>query len=201
MIGFRHVDPRFPFLRKTGVQPPARWHGAGKGPVHYLAETPDGAWAEFLRHEGIADPADLAGVVGSLWAVESPHLSWARPALLIAELTGDAATYPACQIEARRLRLRRVRGLVAPSAALQPGTAGGLRTDGGLRPARPRPERVVVLFGPRPDLVGWAACAEGRPRADLLTRVRPLREPRTQRAARLATAVTRRVGPLGAAWL
>ena len=37
-----------------------------------------------------------------------------------------------------------------------------------------RPERVIVLFGPRPDLIGWSACAEGRPRDDLLKRVRPL---------------------------
>jgi hypothetical protein len=38
-----------------------------------------------------------------------------------------------------------------------------------------RGERVFVLFGLRPDLVGWAACHEGRPRDDLLPRVRHLR--------------------------
>jgi hypothetical protein len=31
---------------------------------------------------------------------------------------------------------------------------------------------VIALFGRRPDLVGWAAAAEGRPRGDLLPRVR-----------------------------
>jgi hypothetical protein len=30
------------------------------------------------------------------------------------------------------------------------------------------------LFGPRPDLVGWAATAEGRPREELLDQVRHL---------------------------
>jgi hypothetical protein len=46
--------------------------------------------------------------------------------------------------------------------------------DPGLQPGRPRQERTVVLFGPRPDLVGWATCSTGRPRDDLLPRVNPL---------------------------
>jgi hypothetical protein len=175
VIGFRHVDPRFPFLWETGAQPEARWHGAGEGPVHYLAETADGAWAEFLRHEGITDRADLAGIERALWAVEVPRPPRATAALPVGTLTGGRTTYPACREEARRLRRRGVRGLTVPSAALRPGTPSGLRVDGGLRPGPARAERVVVLFGPRPDLVGWAGCAEGRPRADLLPRVRPLR--------------------------
>jgi hypothetical protein len=44
---FRHTDPRFPFLWESTDQPPARWHDRGEGPVQYLADTPDGAWAEF----------------------------------------------------------------------------------------------------------------------------------------------------------
>src|SRR5205823_2277822 len=31
----------------------------GDGPAQYFADTPVGAWAEFLRHEGITDEADL----------------------------------------------------------------------------------------------------------------------------------------------
>ena len=53
MILYRHADPRFPFLWESSEQPPARWHDSNEGPVHYFADTPDGAWAEFLRHEGI----------------------------------------------------------------------------------------------------------------------------------------------------
>jgi hypothetical protein len=87
-------------------------------------------------------------------------------------MTGDLATYRSCQAEARRLRESGASGLVGPSAAVSGATGSGFRTDGGLRRGPRRPERVFVLFGPRPDLIGWAACADGRPRDDLLVRVR-----------------------------
>jgi hypothetical protein len=174
VIIYRHADPRFPFLWESSDQPPARWHAAGEGPVHYFSSTPDAAWAEFLRHEEITDPADLAGVERALWAVELEEMPRARPRLSHEQLTGDASTYAACRAEARRLREQGAGGFVAPSAAIDPGTGSGFRTDGGLRRARRRVESVVVLFGRRADLVGWAACALGRPREDLLPRVRRL---------------------------
>jgi hypothetical protein len=175
MIAFRHADPRFPFLWESADQPSARWHRAGEGPAHYLAETADGAWAEFLRHEGITDPADLAGVARSMWTIELPEVPEARPTLDEKTLTGGESTYAACQAEARRLRDTGATGLVAPSAALPSPASSGFRTSSGLVPGPARDERVFVLFGSRPDLVAWAACAEGRPREDLLPRVRPLR--------------------------
>ena len=175
MIVFRHADRRFPFLWEASAQPPARWHGLGEGPVHYFAETPDGAWAEFLRHEEITDPADLAGVARSLWAIELPRPPRARPRLETSILVGGTSTYDDCQREACRMRARGRRGLVAPSAALQPTSGSGFRTQHGLQAGPRRAERAFVLFGPRPDLVGWAACSEGRPRDDLLPRVRLLR--------------------------
>ena len=58
MIVFRQADPRYPFLWSDPAQPAARWHGEAEGPAHYFADTPDGAWAELLRHEEITDPAD-----------------------------------------------------------------------------------------------------------------------------------------------
>jgi hypothetical protein len=175
MIVFRNADARFPFLWEDDRQAPGRWHGPGEGPVVYLAETPDGAWAEFLRHEEITEAADLEGVTRAMWAVEVPTVPESSPRLDPAILTGGRSTYAACQEEARRIRLGGADGLVAPSAALMPDTASGFRTDGGLVPGPARPERVIVLFGPRPDLVGWAACESGRPRPDLLPRVRRLK--------------------------
>lgn len=175
MIVFRHADPRFPFLWESAEQDPARWHGTGEGPVHYFSETPDGAWAEFLRHEAISDPADLAGIARSVWAIGLPRPPRTRPRLVDATLTGGTSTYDECQREARRIRAHGGRGLIAPSAALEPNSPSGFTTDTGLRPGPRRSERVFVLFGLRPDLVGWAACHEGRPRVDLLDRVRPLR--------------------------
>ncbi|MGB7563254.1 MAG: hypothetical protein WBM08_00720 [Prochlorococcaceae cyanobacterium] len=35
------------------------------------ASSPGVAWAEWLRHEEIKDPADLEGIAASLWAVLS----------------------------------------------------------------------------------------------------------------------------------
>ncbi len=175
MIVFRHADARYPFLWELDGQPPARWHGPGEGPVGYVSETPDGAWAEFLRHEEITDPADLEGVERALWAVDLPEPPAVTPLLQVGTMTGGLDTYPACRAAAQRIRRRAgAVGLVAPSAALLPRTPSGFRTDGGLRPAAPRRERVFVLFGRRPDLVGWCACAAGRPRVDLLGRVRRL---------------------------
>jgi hypothetical protein len=175
VIVFRHADPRFPFLWESSDQPPARWHDAGEGPAHYFSETADGAWAEFLRHEAITDPEDLAGVARSMWAIDLPDAPAAIPVLDRPTLTGGASTYKACRLEARRLRDGGADGLTAPSAALDSPASSGFCTDGGLVPGPQRDERTFVLFGARPDLVGWSACAEGRPRDDLLPRVRRLR--------------------------
>jgi hypothetical protein len=172
VIVFRHADRRRPFLWETAEQPAGRWHAAGEGPAHYLAETPDAAWAEFLRHEGITDPADLAGVSRALWAIELREPPTLSPKLPLSAMVGERSTYGRCQVAARELRAAGADGLVAPSAAVSGATGSGLRTDGGLRRGPRRPERVFVLFGRRPELVGWAACSDGRPRADLLVRVR-----------------------------
>lgn len=173
MIVYRHTDPRFPFLWETDAQPPGRWNGQGEGPVHSFSDTPEGAWAELLRHEEIVDPADVAEIRRSLWAVEIEEPD-ARPVLPRRVLTADPESYERCRREARRLRKRGERGLSAPSAAILPGGAHGWRVDGGLVPGPPRDGRVLVLFGRRPDLVGWEAVHAGSPSPKLLRRVRQL---------------------------
>ena len=173
MIAFRRADARFPFLWETGAQPPGRWHGDGEGPVHYFADTPDGAWAEFLRHEEITDPDDLAGIRESLWAVELPDdLDLATPVLDGRTLVGDQRAYPTCQAEARRLRAEGAAGLRAPSAAVLRREARGWLVRDGLRPGPDRDGHTIVLFGPRATAIGWRACAEGRPHQELLAKVR-----------------------------
>jgi hypothetical protein len=172
---YRHADPRFPFLWESADQPPARWHGPGEGPVQYFADTPDGAWAEFLRHEGITEESELVNVRRVLWAIEWPdELPEVKPSLDPAVLTGGLETYPACQREARRLRAKGATALLAPSAALVSGGARGRKVNGGLQTAAPRDGKVLVAFGSRPGLVGWAAAFEARPPSDLLERVRHL---------------------------
>jgi hypothetical protein len=172
---FRHADRRVPFLWEGPGQPAGRWHAQGEGPAHDFADTPDGAWAEFLRHEGITSPEDLEGVTRALWAVELPD-SDNLPAPRLPEdvLLGGPESYAACQAEARRIRATGSAGIEAPSAALLPGEAAGWRVEEGLRRASARDGIVWVLFGPRPDLIGWRASENGPP-VELLPRVRHFR--------------------------
>jgi hypothetical protein len=148
-----------------------------EGPAQYLADTPTGAWAEFLRHEGITTVEELAGIDRSIWAVEVPEATVQaaeEPALPVAVTTGGLQTYNACQGEARRLRRNGIVVLRAPSAALVPGAARGWRVEAGLQDAVPRNGQVIVLFGARPDLIGWQVVESGRPDPEALDRVRHL---------------------------
>lgn len=177
-IFYRHGDPRFPFMWEVGPQPPARWHASSDAPASYFADTTDGAWAEFLRHEQITDSADLAGVARRLWVVEvaQEHLvGAARPSLPTGVLLGDASTYRACQDEAQRLRAQGHQVLLAPSAALLPGAARGQYVASGLHEGRGRDGTVLVLFGGQwPDVIGWAAVAAGAPTERTLSLVQHL---------------------------
>jgi hypothetical protein len=171
MIVFRQTDARYPFLWEGAGQPAGRWHAAGDGPAHYFADTPDGAWAEFLRHEEITEPEDLATVRRQMWAVDIGSGRAESVSLPPAVATGGPDTYPACQAESRRLRARGARRLAAPSAALVNGAASGHLVRDGVHTAPARNGVVIVVFGPPEGLVGWVAATEGRPPDDLLDRV------------------------------
>jgi len=175
VIVFRNTDVDVPFFWEDARQPPARWHGAGEGPAQYTASTPAAAWAEFLRHAGITDPDDLAGVARAMWAIEVPDDEpTGTPILELRELTGGPRSHRACQAEARRLRKAGAQRLIALSAATRPDLGSGWRTDGGLRPGPDREETTIVLFRARPDLVGWYAARPGRPEPEVLDRTRRL---------------------------
>ena len=172
MIVFRQADPRYPFLWSDPAQPEGRWHAAGEGPAHYFADTPDGAWAELLRHEEITDPEDAATIRRALWAVgigdEPPH-----DVSLPASVAAGPRTYAECQDHARQLRARGVRRIVVPSAALVAGGASGRQVVAGAeRPAEARSGRVIAIFGVPDGLIGWKAVERGSPPADVLPRVR-----------------------------
>lgn len=173
MIVYRQTDSNHPFLWESHDRPEGRWHARGEGPVHYFATTPDGAWAEFLRHEEISDPGDLAGLrARSMWVVvlETPAL--ARPELDDDTLTGGLETWEACQREAERHREAGSSGLIASSAALAARGAALYSVEGGEK-AEAIDSHVVVLFGPRPDLRASLA-AIGRPSPRVLENVRSL---------------------------
>jgi hypothetical protein len=176
MIVFRQADARYPFLWEGRDQPAGRWHARGDGPAHYFADTPDGAWAEFLRHEEITDPADLATIRRRMWAVEIPDAPAVPVRLPAAIVTGGRETYATCQAEAARLRAGGARRLVAPSAALVESGATGTIVNGGPRPGPARTGSVFVLFGAPDGVVGWTAGDAARPAEDLLPRVRHFAE-------------------------
>ena len=172
MIAFRHADPRFPFLWEADNQPAARWHGEGEGPVHYLSDTPHGAWAELLRHEEIRDPEDLAGIRRAIWAVELTEPPTESANLDESLLTGGQETYESCRREAARVRSRGEKGMRVPSAALLPGQACGWVVDAGQMAGPERDGFNWVLFGHRPDLVGWPISSGAAPPEELLPRIR-----------------------------
>ena len=180
MIVYRQTDVDVPFFWESHRQPAQRWHDTGEGPAQYASSTPDAAWSEFLRHAGIDDPADLEGVSRVMWVIEIPESEVeeeaAMPALPMAVMTGGTEHYGACRAEARRLRAEGATHLVAPAAAVLPGTPSGWRVDGGLVPAPARDEVTIVVFGRPVDAVAWVA-AVGRPAADIILRVRYLRRP------------------------
>ena len=175
MIVFRQADARYPLLWESRNQPAGRWHAHGDGPAHYFADTPDGAWAEFLRHEELTEPDDLATVRRRMWAVEIPDEPAAQLGIPHHIATGGLRTYPLCQAEAARLRATGARRLAAPSAALVDGGATGTVVKDGPRPGPRRNGIVIVLFGPPDGLVGWTAGDAARPAEDLLPRVRAMR--------------------------
>jgi len=157
---------------ESSRQPAARWHGHGDGPVQYFANTPDGAWAEFLRHEEITDEKDLAGISRAVWAVELGDERYATPDLPVRVLVGGVDSYAVCQNEAQRMRGNGETALAAPSAALLPSGARGLRVQLGLQVGPAADGQVWVLFGRRPQAVGWLVVDRGAPPADVLHKVR-----------------------------
>ena len=83
-----------------------------------------------LRHEEIDEIDDLDGIARALWAVELADIPKARPNLDDATVHGDQDSYPACQIEAERIRDVGNEGLIAPSAALRGGKVRPWRAVG-----------------------------------------------------------------------
>src|SRR5207237_5137142 len=136
------------------------------------ADTPYGAWAEFLRHEEITDPVDLPTIHRQMWSVDIGDAAAQPVKLPWAILVGGRETYARCQQAARDLRERAVRRIVVPSAALKRGGASGVRVDDGMQPGEARDGATIVIFGAAPELVGWVAAAGAHPPADLLDRVR-----------------------------
>ena len=175
MIAFRQTDPRFPFLWESPTQPSARWHEADDGPVQYFSDTPEAAWAEFLRHEEIVDPGDVRGVRRAMWVASIERERLETPAVADRVARGGPSSYASCRRAAKELRRRGATGLIAPSAAIQRGHTVRFRVDGGLLREARDDAVTIALFGARPSLVGYLASPHAQPAPDLVASVRQLR--------------------------
>jgi hypothetical protein len=122
----------FTFFGSRSISPHLVGTPCGAGLAHYLADTPNGAWTEFARHEEMTELADLAGVRRGICARDIDHREWEEAALPMTLLTEDELTYADCQRGGRVERVWFAR-LVAPSAALRPGAASGLIVDSGMQ--------------------------------------------------------------------
>ncbi len=180
-LGFRVCDRRYPFLWQTAGQQAGRWNCAGDDPVHYLASSPTVAWAEWIRHQEIEDPADLAGVAAALWAVLIPE-AWSDQDLRAVDLSMELVLDITPEAEAARLALvdqlkaQGAQGLLAPTAALHHSDAAlpctRVRDGSEEADALPTPAQVILLWCAAELLPGWCCVSEGRPAPELLPLVR-----------------------------
>jgi len=180
-LGFRVCDRRHPFLWSSPGQQAGRWNRVGDQPVHYLASTPIVAWAEWIRHQEIHTPEDLAGVAAALWAVLIP-VDWDQWELRAVSLPLEQvlSTSPEAQIVrlnlVDHLKQQGAPGLLAPTAALTQSDSASpcVRVAHGqeCQELLPLAAHVVLLWCAAEDLPGWCCVPEGRPGPELLPLVR-----------------------------
>ena len=160
VIVFRHADPSVPFLWEDASQPAGPVARRGRRPAHYLAETPDAAWASSCATRRSAMrptwPASSARSGRSrspkraLRPCPPPRWHAGRGARLVRRLPGRGRASPGGGL-----------GLRAPwrrCTRLGERLAGERRAGSGRAAAS-----TIVLFGRRSDLVGWVAADAGRP--------------------------------------
>lgn len=128
-VAYRHVADGVPPLwhgagNTTLRQESGRWHREGESFVQYLALSSDGAWAEFVRYDGVRVDARRRRALRSLWqlcvladgiADLSTFDKWEACGLDPEIAVGDHIRSQALASELRRARYR---GVLSPSAAL-----------------------------------------------------------------------------------
>ena len=136
VVAYRWADYDTP-LWASPNRVAGRWHALGAGPTQYWSLHPLGAWAEYVRSQGIYDPAGLETVSSRTWAAEF-DLGGATVTTVSFANAGDYGVTPAQLVADDHGPCRRLGGalradhdaLIVPSAAL-PGTDN------------------LVIFGPR----------------------------------------------------
>lgn len=176
-LGFRICDRRYPFLWHRPGQPVGRWNRAGDQPVHYLASTPTVAWAEWIHHQELDEPADRAGVAAALWAVLIPA-NWGNQDLQAVPMAVDAVLDPTAAGQEARLalveQLKRhgAEGLLAPTSAPhqshEVSPCVRVMDEEGCSNLLPLAAHVILLWCNAERLPGRCCVPEGRPGAELL---------------------------------
>lgn len=180
-LGIRVCDRRTSFFWQTARQRAGRWNRNGDTLVHYLAITPTVAWAEWIRHQEIEDPADLEGVAAALWAVLIPAHSSDQdlqpvnlPMAVVLGTSPEAAETRLGLVD--QLKQQGAQGLLAPTAALKRSDQAlpciRLRDDSSQVDALPISAQVIMLRCPADQLPGWCCVPDGRPGPELLPLVR-----------------------------
>ncbi len=168
-VAFRWSTYDVPFWARGNTRE-GRWNRLGDDPTQYWSLSPDAAWAELIRHEGLTTEGELDLVRMPLWVcrfatarIEDLRVSCTRARLGVddGQLLDDDWT--ACQ-ELRARLPARVAGLIAPCVALP--DQANLTLFGARR---------AIAFDRRAALasaVPATRAAIGRPPAGLLVRVR-----------------------------
>jgi RES domain-containing protein len=174
---FRWADYDTPVWSRANSRA-GRWHRRDPAlSVQYWSYSPEAAWAESLRAQGIRDPEDLQLMKSKIWVgqvcmseiADLTNAEWQRW-LGIAEEELIADDWTPCQDAGERLRNVGANGLVTASAAL-PGRLNlvlyrrMVRGDWYETPKGARTLRFPEIMLPC-QLVG-----EGHPASDLVTKV------------------------------
>jgi hypothetical protein len=160
-LGLRVSDRRYSFLWSNPGQSAGRWNRAGDQPVHRLASTPTVAWAEWIRHQEIHEPEDLAGVAAALWAVLIPE-SWSCEELPEVSLPLQAVLGTTADAHTARLNLVALHQSHHSLHCMQ------VIADGEQATTLAIPAHVILLWCQAEQLPGWCCVPEGRPGPELL---------------------------------
>jgi hypothetical protein len=165
-VAFRYSDYDTPLWVRPNTED-GRWHVARTEPTQYLCLSPDGCWADLIRHETLQTEIDVALIRIPLWVLK---INEERIADYSTFEKAEAAGFPPhalidedwerCQVEAERLKGLGFRGVLSPAAALAGETAmtlfGGRRTvgwDEEPRLASTIPAKIVTVGAPPGGLV------------------------------------------------
>jgi hypothetical protein len=191
-VAFRYADYDTPVWSRPNTRD-GHWHVAHTEPTQYFSLSPDGSWADRIRHENLRTETEVAFIRMPLWVA---RINEQKIADYSTFEKAEAAGFPPdalvddnwerCQGEAQRLRDLGFRGVLSPAAALPGGTAFTL--FGGRYAVAWEEERGLVSAIPA------KVVTVGAPPGGLVERVRFFGEEHTEYAAYAVTRGRREQG-------